>query len=438
MKKNIITLAIVSVLLPQSAYSKPLESVISEALQSNPKFLQALHQYKISEQQITQEKADYLPSLNLNSSYRTDNINNKENNNLQSHTGSISLNLHQNIFNGLYTTHQIDNLKNQTIAKKWTMLAVAENTALQVTKSYLNYLESVKLVTLASNNVEKHHSIYQRIKEKTESGLGSIADLSQIRGRLARAHSNLIAAKNNLADARAEYLSITNQQPTNMVTPEINQIIMPKTLNAAIQLAEKKHPTIRAALSRIDAIHAEQKSAKSNYLPQLDLDLGQDWSNKSYKNQNNNNGSKQQAYIAIEMRYNLFKGGKDYAKEKELAYKLLETKDAEVNTYREVIEGTTLSWNAYLYVSEQVNYIKQHIDAAKETQESYAQQFKLGQRSLVDLLDAENELFDARKDYLKTKNEKIIAYYRILNATGQLLSSSKIQIPNSNNLRATA
>ena len=168
------------------------------------------------------------------------------------------------------------------------------------------------------------------------------------------------------------------------------------------------------------------------------MDLGQDWSNKSYKNQNNNNGSKQQAYIAIEMRYNLFKGGKDYAKEKELAYKLLETKDAEVNTYREVIEGTTLSWNAYLYVSEQVNYIKQHIDAAKETQESYAQQFKLGQRSLVDLLDAENELFDARKDYLKTKNEKIIAYYRILNATGQLLSSSKIQIPNSNNLRATA
>ncbi|WP_318459645.1 TolC family outer membrane protein [Photobacterium leiognathi] len=431
MKKNIITLTIVSALLSQTATAETLEQAMSHTIQTNPKVLQALHQYQASEQQIAQEKAGYLPSLDLHSSYRSDNTDDKNNKDLQSYSGDISLNLHQNIFNGLYTTHQVEKLKNQTLAKQWSLISVAEDTALQVAKAYLHYIEAEKLVTLAKHNVEKHQSIYQRIKEKTESGLGSVADLSQIRGRLARARSNLIAANNNLADARAEYIAVTNEQPANLTAPNINMSMMPISLHSAIQVAAKNHPTIRAALSNIDALHADQTSVKSNYLPQFDLELGKDWSDKSYDSHHSFDNSQQQAYAAIEMRYNLFKGGKDMAKEKELAYRLSDSKDAEAYTYRQVVEGTTLAWNAYQYVSEQLGYIKQHIDAAKDTQASYAQQFKLGQRSLVDLLDAENELFEARKDYLKSESDKTIAYYRILNATGQLLPANKIQVPNS-------
>ncbi|MCG3863136.1 MULTISPECIES: TolC family outer membrane protein [unclassified Photobacterium] len=431
MKKNIITLTIVSALFSQTASAETLEQAMSHTIQTNPKVLQALHQYKASAQQIAQEKADYLPSLDLHSSYRSDNTDDKDSKNLQSYSGDISLNLHQNIFNGLYTTHQVEKLNNQTLAKQWVMISMAEDTALQVAKAYMHYIEAEKMVTLANNNVEKHKNIYQRIKEKTESGLGSVADLSQIRGRLARARSNLIAAKNNLADARAEYIVVTNEQPTDLTVPSLNMSVMPKSLHNAIQVAEKNHPTIHAALSNINAIHADQNSVKSNYLPQFDLELGKDWSDKSYDRHHSFDNSKQQAYATIEMRYNLFKGGKDMAKERELAYRLSDSKDAEAYTYRQVVEGTTLAWNAYQYVYEQLDYIKQHINAAKDTQASYAQQFKLGQRSLVDLLDAENELFEARKDYLKSESDKTIAYYRILNATGQLLPANKIQVPDS-------
>lgn len=71
------------------------------------------------------------------------------------------------------------------------------------------------------------------------------------------------------------------------------------------------------------------------------------------------------------------------------------------------------------------------MEAAKETQTAYVQQFNLGQRSLLDLLDTENELFEARKDYLRAEYDETLARYRVLNATGRLLDSLRVTRPES-------
>ena len=128
----------------------------------------------------------------------------------------------------------------------------------------------------------------------------------------------------------------------------------------------------------------------------------------------------------LRMRYNLYSGGKDVSSERSAAYKVSEAQEINYSAHRQVTESFGLAWNAYELLSLQKEYIKKHIITAKDTQVVYKQQFDIGQRSLLDLLDTENELFQARKDYLDAEFNELNAKYRLLNVTGQLLDSLRI------------
>ncbi len=141
----------------------------------------------------------------------------------------------------------------------------------------------------------------------------------------------------------------------------------------------------------------------------------------------------------VRINYNLFSGGADRAREREAAYSINESKAIQLNAYQDIEEGTTLAWNARVFLKQQMQYLRQHVEAALETRNAYDDQFKIGQRTLIDVLDAENELFQARREYLTAEYDDLIAQYRLLNATGSLLESLRITTPavwegeNSNN-----
>ena len=100
-----------------------------------------------------------------------------------------------------------------------------------------------------------------------------------------------------------------------------------------------------------------------------------------------------------------------------------------MTAHREVKEGFILSWDAYELLNMQKKYIKMHVIAAKNTQDDYKEQFKVGQRSLLDLLDTENELFESRRDFLEAEFAEITAQYRILHSMGILLDSLRVTRP---------
>ena len=94
-------------------------------------------------------------------------------------------------------------------------------------------------------------------------------------------------------------------------------------------------------------------------------------------------------------------------------------------------EGTRLSWSALTLSKKQKIFLQEHVDASARTVIAYEKQFKIGQRSLLDVLNTENELFEARKAYLSAEYDGILAKYRVLNATGLILSEMRVEIPQS-------
>ena len=348
----------------------------------------------------------------------------------------VGFSIKQMLFDGFYTSSEVDRYSFEASADQWALFAAAEDMALEVARVYVSYIRAEQVLTLAEKNLQSHKDIYEQIKQRTDSGLGSIADLSQITGRLARANANVISAKNNFYDAKAQFMRIVEKEPENLIVPVPDDDMLPTDLNSSLTLAQDNHPILKSASSDINAAENERSSAQSNYYPKLSLELGGNWNDNldgedgysAFASQNVG-GHSNDLVAMVRVKYNLFAGGKDLAREKEAAYKVGEAKEIRQRAYRQVIEGVNLAWNAYEMLEPQKMYIRDHVIAAKDTQVAYSQQFNLGQRTLLDLLDTENELFEARKDYLEAEYDEIISEYRILNATGRLLESLRVTRP---------
>ncbi|MCU7996430.1 TolC family outer membrane protein [Shewanella glacialipiscicola] len=443
-----IAIVLSLILLPLSAQSQTLEQAVAHTLDTNPDLRVAFNRFKAREEQVNQAVAGYMPTIDINGGYgyeQTDGVSTRRRPNVgdvdsdgvaELNRGEFGVSLKQMLFDGFYTSSEVDRYSFEASADQWALLAAAEDMALDVSKVYLNYLRSDEVLRLAEKNLNSHKDIYDQIKQRTDSGLGSIADLSQITGRLARANANVISARNNLLDAKAQYIKIVETAPTDLILPVPDADMLPKDLSSGITTAQENHPILKSAANDIRAAENERSSVQASYYPQVSLELNGNWNNDiggedgvSNIPSQNVGGYSNDLVAMVRVRYNLFAGGKDLAREKETAYKLGEAKEIRQRAQREVVEGVNLAWNAFEMLAPQKQYIRDHVVASKDTQSAYAQQFNLGQRSLLDLLDTENELFEARKDYLQAEYDEIIAKYRVLNSTGRLLDSLKVTRP---------
>jgi adhesin transport system outer membrane protein len=437
----IICLLCLSALSTKGLNAQSLEQAVALALDTHPDIRQAFARFKSKEEDINRASAGYLPTVDITAGYGyeyTDSPGNRrsalgfDDGETELGRGEFGVSLRQMLFDGMFTSSEVKRTKFEASAEQWALFSTAEDLALSVSQAYLNYLKNQQLVTLSEKNVESHQEIYGQIKERTDSGMGSIADLSQVTGRLARAQSNLIAARNNYQDARAEFISLTNITPDDLVMPVPDADMLPKDNASGLTLAIERHPIIKSARQDIHAARAFSGSVQANYYPKLSLELaanadndvaGEDGLNRFGANVG---GHRNDFSVMLRMRYNLYSGGKDVALERSAAYQTIEAQEINYRAHRQVTESFGLAWNAYSMLGLQKQYIQQHVVTSKDTQEAYQQQFTLGQRNLLDLLDTENELFQARKDYLDANFDELGARYRLLNVTGQLLDSLRV------------
>jgi adhesin transport system outer membrane protein len=129
------------------------------------------------------------------------------------------------------------------------------------------------------------------------------------------------------------------------------------------------------------------------------------------------------------VRYNLYGGGADKANRLKAAYQKAQSKDVYAQTIRQVLQSTKLSWRAEQYLKKQFPLLRLHVESATETQNIYEEQFTLGKRSLLDLLDTSNELFEARKTFISVEHAQLFAQYRVLADTGRLLAALRVEKP---------
>lgn len=424
------TLILTANLCSYTSVAQSLEQAIETTITTEPKIAEAFHLFKATQQDVNAAKSGYLPQIDLEAGFGYENTNNfstrlRGEDGVGLNRGELSISLKQKLFDGFAVMDNVQRTSYEATASQYALYGLAQEQALKVARVYLDVLEAEKVVMLSERNLEKHKKVYDQISDRVKQGLGSSADLSQIEGRMARAQVNIISAEHNLLDAKSNFIEIVGKEPVDLKWPVSDAVMLPSSLDEALRIARKDHPIILSAYSDIQAAGEQYELSKSNYYPKLSLELG--------ASQNNNldgvEHSIEQISAMLRMRYNLYGGGNDSANKLKAAYQEAQSKDIYALSIRQVTASTKLSWRAVQYLDKQIPFLQKHVDSAKDAERIYEEQFFLGKRSLLDLLDTSNELFQARKTYTSIEYSQLFAQYRVLASTGRLLASLRIEKP---------
>lgn len=411
--------------------AQPLKDAVEQTLQTSPDVLSTAHRRLSIDQEIKQARGGYFPKIDLNLGYgreRTDSPTTRvtDPNGVSLNRREAGITLNQMLFDGFFVKSEVARHTARADSAAYGVLGAAENTALKVVEAYLEVLRRRDLLdVLVKDNLVVHQRTYDQIKLRSESGVGRKADNDQGLARLALAQANVMAAESNAREAEITFQRVVGKMPQNLTKPGAPDQAMPKDLKSAIEIAMASHPILKSAMMDVEAAQAQHRSARSLHSPRLDFELGY--------NDNNNisglRGDSESTIAMLRMRYNLFRGGSDEARVGQTASAINEATEISHKTMREVEESIRLSWNAYTSAHERLAPLKQHAEAMEATREAYTKQFNVGQRTLLDMLDSENEHFTARSNYITGQYVELFGKYRVLASTGKLLESLKIAPP---------
>lgn len=414
-----------------------LQEAVSHTLATSPDLLIETNLREEVNKQLRQSYAGYLPTVDTAAGWGDQYSNNATTRGAtalstegQSGTTNLtrtefSINASQMLFDGFAVYHDVQGHKARVKAESWRVNSTAQDVALSVVEAYLDVLLNRELVRIGRSNLEVHEKIGGQIQKRSESGIGRKADLDQSTARIALAHTNLMASEGQLRDAETAFL----RQVGVPVPAALEQPAMPKQFPSseeqAVEWGLKTHPTLHAAMEDFYVTKEAYKGSKSAFVPRVDLNLGM---NRNH-NVDGSLGDSDDNTVMLRTRWNLFSGGKDLARVCETAYKMQEAQEVTNRAYRQVVQAVRFAWNLYSTNKREMVYFKQHVTASESTLDAYQKQFNIGQRTLLDLLDSQNELYSAQTALARGKSDEIRGAYRLLNATGLLTEELNIHLP---------
>lgn len=411
--------------------AQTLPQAMQQALDVHPEIQAGVNSRLAADYQLKAAKGGYLPRVDLAAGYGregTDSVTTRSGSNNHWETlnrSESSLRLSQMVFDGFATSSEVGRQQANVSARAYSLLDASEHTGLTVAQVYLDVLTRREFVRLAEENLKSHERIFDQIKLRTSRGVGSGADLDQAEARMAQARNNLITEQTNLADAETNYLSAVGQLPDQLERPADFLALLPANLTEARAQMLENSPVLRSAEADIAAAEKQYEAAKSSFYPRFDAELGRTADNDL----DGQNGHNNEWQAMLRMRFNLYAGGSNKADLESKSYLSNQALDIRNNALRQLNEELGLAWNALNNANAQVPIAQQYVDRSANVRTAYQKQFSLGERTLLDLLDSENELFSASRRLAEIKNVQLFSQYRIKATMGQLLKSQGVVAP---------
>lgn len=418
-----------------AAHALTLEESVAAGILIDPELKQTYSRMKSIESDKDFSFGDYLPTLTLSAGGGTERSEYSSGTKTGDETkkSELSLILRQPIFSGLQTHNDVKRLSYEVQAERLKLYSEAEDVTVQIIEVYLDLLTAQHVYELSQRNQEDHEKILEDVRTKVNNQLAARSDLAQIESRVANARASTIAAYNAMVDFQSRFVLLVGQQPGELSEPVANMLALPASESEAIDQAKQNHYAILSALEDVKATDREYAAAAGDYYPEVFLELSsiQDkyWDGGTGPGSSPNTGKTYDTGIMLKMEWDLYNGGKDYARRAASRWRHQESLQLKEATVRDVVTEVHQTWSAYTYLGQQVEFLKSNVDNSAIAEQGYQEQFRVGRRELLDVLIAKTDVFQARKSYLETQSRHLIATYRLKRITGQLMPALSIEFP---------
>jgi adhesin transport system outer membrane protein len=413
-----LTLIVDGAAAPSQAMS--LQEAVSMAISTNPSVGEVSNDRRAIDQELRQGRALYYPQVDLRAASGVEHSDNATTDaaggakTLWRKEGSVTLS--QLIFDGFFAESEVERQTSRVKSAAYRVQESAEFTGLDAIEAYLDVQRHRERVELAEGNVAVHRSRLGQVQQRAQAGGGNIADVRQAEARLATAESALVETQGNLKDAESQFIRVVGQAPDTLDETTIPTDVMPPDVDTAVGQAVESSPTVAFARQDVKTAEADVKQQEASLYPDIRLEL----SGSANDGVDGQQRHELDASALVVLRYNLYRGGADTARIREFKWRLAEAIDAMHTKERKVSDDARVSWNAIEVSHANVDILNRNVEASRRTRDVYKQQFEIGQRGLLDLLDADNELYLASDNLITARYAEIFANFRLLATMGAL------------------
>ncbi|MDB4476407.1 TolC family outer membrane protein [bacterium] len=392
------------------------EAIVT-ALASNPAVTSAYYEFEAARASERAEFGDMLPSVDLSGEYSSQERQTPIADFGDYDADSLRFSITQLLFDGFQSRDEARAKRFEKLARYYDFEAASQEVALTATEAYVNTVLYQRLVQFAEQNYVVHRQVFNKIAERAAGGVSQRVDLEQATARLALAESNLLTEVTNLHDTRAEFQRIVGLLPAKTLPlPEMPESALPVSREQALSLAYENSPEINRAIEELRSSRESSNATRGAFSPRFDL---------RYRNEQESNtdgilGDYDLQAVEVVMSYNLYRGGSDSARRREAASRYYSAVELRKDACLSVRRETMIAFNDVDVLRRQVSYLTQQLDAQDKTRRAYNDQFDIGQRSLLDLLDSQNEYFNTQRALISAQTQLLAAQASTLASIGAL------------------
>lgn len=421
------------------AQSKPTEMSLSQAVSTgvmtNPEYGVVAASRRATDEELNQAKALYLPSIDMRADGGFERVDNRSSRASGDDDETFkrydaSLTLTQMLFDGWGTKYENERQKYRVQSSANRVHETAELTGLNIVEAFLEVMRQRELLTITRDNVAEHVAIMGMIEEGVNAGRSTAADLEQIKARLSSARAQEASVRQQLRNAESTFQRQVGDMPKDLVMPAVPVNAITADVETEVKTALAQSPTLAVRESDIEVAYNEYEGTGSTLYPQVDLQVG----GRQGHNIGGVDGRDRSGSALLVMNWNLYRGGGDVARVREFKHRHQQSKEERALAARQLEDDVRQTWASMVSAGERAKEFSSQAAANGEVVRAYKDQFNLDRRTLLDVLDSQNELFVSRSNTINAEFLEIFSVFRLLALKGQLLPTLNVALPQESNL----
>ncbi|MBR4106670.1 MAG: TolC family outer membrane protein [Alphaproteobacteria bacterium] len=407
----------------ENAYSGDIFEVLAKTYNSNPTLQAERASVRAVDENVAIAKTGYRPNISAKGGYRDgeNKVKKGVGNDGDYDSLSGSLNASQPLFNGYSTVNSVKAADRTVKAAQNNLANVEQNILTAASTAYLDVLQNRAIVALQKNNEELLKKKLDETLERFKVGEVTRTDVSQAKARYSQAISDRIASEGNLQSAVANYIEYVGEEPDELSEPVKMKAMLPNSYDTALDIALKNNYTIRQAQNLYAARGYAVYSNIGELLPSLSLD-GSIGRNKS--EQNHYKSTVENAEWGVNLSVPLYAGGSTNAKIRQSKYQKWQAQEEVLSAKRAVRAAVKSAWENMKANESQLKSIADQIDASRIALDGVQKEEALGNRTILDVLDAYQELLNSEVNDVKARRSYYVSAMNLLASMGRMTAKS--------------
>ena len=430
---------------PAKAEVFSINDALRQAMQTNPGVGEASANRRATESELRQTQSTLLPQVRIEANYGPEKFDQNYNGTppVVGLTPGVngagpwrngsqeSVVVRQLLFDGFASIHDVWRQTARVNAAASRVKERTELIALDAAEAYVDVVRYMRLVGLAEQNVANHEKIFANVNSRFSGGRAGEGDLEQSRERVEAAKAALAEFRRSLDDARAKFRKVVGLEPINVRFPGPLRG-MPGSRDESLAVALRFNPTIAAAQSDADAAKHAFRVTDGAFVPKFYLEGRATHYDNTFP------------YVAgtglpsvthedysgkVVMSWDIFRGGQDVWNRSEKAERFTEATMRHARLQRDAYESIDKAWNGRTVTLTRIGALTRQLEADRKTIAAFQKEYELGQRSLIDLLNAQNQYFNAAVSLTSARSVVVFADYQLLAAMGTLMEYLKSPPP---------